>query len=126
LRVALVVAVACLVAVGVAAERRPDPALRQHRVDAELRGLQASLDQLEDRLVVDQARVHFWQEMRARHESVTAIACTSQDHHAQEMAERMEAEAARPGRRVAKVDPAAIDEPVSRARSARGGAGGPR
>jgi hypothetical protein len=60
--------------------------VRRARFDAERRGLEATLDDLGARLLVSQARVRFWDEMRARHESVTAVACTSMEGHAEEMA----------------------------------------
>ena len=41
-----------------------------------------ALDQLEERLLVDQATVRFWREMRGRHESVTAIATVNAERHA--------------------------------------------
>ncbi len=62
--------------------------IRLERLDAQRRALDATFDRLEDRLVADQARVRFWQEMRERHESVSAIACAVQDEHAEEMASR--------------------------------------
>ena len=65
-----------------------DAEVRLARVAAERRNLEATLDGLEDRLIVNQSRVRFWREMRERHESVSAIACASQDEHADEMALR--------------------------------------
>jgi hypothetical protein len=64
----------------------PDREVRIGRLQAERRSLEATFDHLEDRLLVNQARVRFWEEMRDRHESVSAIACASLDAHAQEMA----------------------------------------
>jgi hypothetical protein len=63
-------------------------ALEAHRQRwaAERRGLESTLDALEERLLTDQARVRFWQEMKSRHESVTAVACTSLDQHSAGMA----------------------------------------
>jgi hypothetical protein len=66
-----------------------DAEVRRARLAAERRSLEATLDRLEDRLLVDQARVRFWREMKGRHEGVTAIACASQDQHAAEMAKRL-------------------------------------
>jgi hypothetical protein len=66
----------------------PDAELRRARLDAERRNLEQSLDTLEDRLVANQARVRLWKELRARHESVSAVACASLDQHAEEMARR--------------------------------------
>jgi hypothetical protein len=65
-----------------------DRAVRIERLETERRNLEATFDHLEDRLLVNQARVRFWQEMRERHESVSAIACASLDEHAEEMALR--------------------------------------
>lgn len=65
-----------------------DREIRLERLSAERRALDMTFDHLEDRLVVNQARVRFWQEMRDRHESVSAIACAVQDEHAVEMASR--------------------------------------
>lgn len=76
-----------LMALGVLAACAPrDAGIRRARLVAERRDLEASLDQLEDRLMVNQARVRFWTEMKERHESVTAISCASQDAHAEDMA----------------------------------------
>ncbi len=65
-----------------------DRDIRLQRLAAERRALDATFDRLEDRLVENQARVAFWQEMRDRHESVSAIACAVQDEHAEQMAAR--------------------------------------
>ncbi len=78
------VLVATLLACAACAPR--DAAVRRARLAAERRNLEAELDRLEDRLVETQSRVHFWKEMRARHESVAAIACAGLEEHAQEMA----------------------------------------
>ena len=59
---------------------------RLARVAAQRRNLEASLDRLEDRLLATQSRVRLWRELRERHESVSAVACASQDEHAAEMA----------------------------------------
>lgn len=76
------------VAVCVACAPR-DAGIRRERLAAEHRVLQAALDDLQIRLLADQARVRFWQEMRERHESVAALACSVQEEHAREMAERL-------------------------------------
>ncbi len=65
-----------------------DAELRRQRLAAERQNLEATLDQLEERLLATQARVRFWRELRERHESVSAIACVSQDEHARAMALR--------------------------------------
>jgi hypothetical protein len=63
-----------------------DRDLRLARVAAQGRNLDATLDRLEERMLASQARVRVWRELRVRHESVSAIACASQDEHALEMA----------------------------------------
>lgn len=47
------------------------------------------LDVLQARLLVAGQRVRFWDEMRTRHQSVSAIACTSQEAHAVALAEHL-------------------------------------
>lgn len=64
-------------------------AAQRVRHDEERRALEATLDQLEERLLVNQGRVRLWDELGARHESVSAIACASQEGHAEEMARRL-------------------------------------
>jgi hypothetical protein len=81
----VVLAAAALVATGCAPQ---DAEVRLARVAAEKKNLEATFDRLEDRLLVNQARVRFWREMASRHESVAAIACASQDEHAVAMARR--------------------------------------
>ena len=63
-----------------------DREVRLARVAAEGRNLDASLDRLEERLLATQARVRLWRELRERHESVTGVACASQEEHAAAMA----------------------------------------
>jgi hypothetical protein len=60
--------------------------VQRARLAAERRNLEATLDGLEDRLVVNQGRVRFWREMRDRHESVSAVACASLDRHVEDIA----------------------------------------
>jgi hypothetical protein len=81
---------ALLAAVALAGACGPSRELEVHRarLAAERRELEATFDHLEDRLVVNQARVRFWREMRERHEGVTAIACASLEQHAEEIARR--------------------------------------
>ncbi|MFL5272230.1 MAG: hypothetical protein ACJ79E_09250 [Anaeromyxobacteraceae bacterium] len=73
--------IAVLVLAGCGGERAALEAHRE-RWAAERRSLEDAFDQLEERLLTDQARVHFWNEMRDRHESVSAVACTNLDRHA--------------------------------------------
>jgi hypothetical protein len=80
-----VLVAAALAATGCAPQ---DAEVRLARVAAEKKNLETTFERLEDRLLANQARVRFWREMAARHESVTAIACASQTEHAEEMARR--------------------------------------
>ncbi|BDG03533.1 hypothetical protein [Anaeromyxobacter oryzae] len=109
---------ACLLAVACAPR---DADIRRARVTAERRNLENALDRLEDRLVLNQSRVRFWNEMKERHESVTAIACASMEEHATEMAlkrlrDGSSREVARRSSldraRVASVHPAAAEAPA--------------
>jgi outer membrane murein-binding lipoprotein Lpp len=113
----LAVLLASALATGCGAPR--DRAARLARVSAEGRNLDESLDRLEERLLATQARVRYWREMRERHESVSAVACASQDEHAAEMAIH-----ALPGDRSslhrAKVAAALSDVPKARVRSDAG------
>lgn len=52
---------------------------------AESAALDAQIAAIEERLLAQQARVLFWQEMRTRHESVTAVACENLGEHAAAM-----------------------------------------
>jgi hypothetical protein len=83
--IAFALAAATLAVTGCGGERDALAAKRQ-RWAVERRGLEETLDQLEERMLSDQARVRFWQEMKARHESVTAVACTNLERHAESMA----------------------------------------
>ena len=67
-----------------------DREVRLERLSSENRALLAQLEDLQARLIVDQERVRFWEEMRDRHASVSAIACASQDAHSTGMARSFE------------------------------------
>jgi hypothetical protein len=69
-----------------------DADVRRARLEAERRNLEHTLDTLEDRLLVNQARVRLWKELRDRHESVAAVACASLEQHADDMARRQSAQ----------------------------------
>lgn len=66
-----------------------DREVRLARLAAEQRQLMSQLEDLQARLLVGRERVRFWQEMHERHQSVSAISCTSQETHAVAMAERL-------------------------------------
>lgn len=89
-RVKEVVLAAMLACVACAAAPAGDRDVRLQRIEADHRALMAQLDDLQARLLVDGERVRFWEEMRNRHQSVSAIACTSQEAHAIAMAEYLE------------------------------------
>lgn len=40
-----------------------------------------SLDELEERLLADQARLHLWSELAVRRRQATEVACTNQNNH---------------------------------------------
>jgi hypothetical protein len=83
LLLAIAAAAACTVA------PPADREVRLARLAAEQRQLMDKLEDLQARLLVNRQRVRFWQEMQERHESVSAIACSSQETHAVAMAERL-------------------------------------
>lgn len=66
-----------------------DRAVRLERLAAQRRSLDLTFERLEARFVTTQARVRFWDEIRARHESVSAISCASQEEHAEDMAKHV-------------------------------------
>ncbi len=88
----LVVLAAMVACAACAARPADDREVRRQRLEADHRALVAQLEDLQARLIVDAERVRFWQEMRDRHQSVSAIACTSQEAHAIAMAEYLEHE----------------------------------
>ncbi len=88
--------------------------LRRSRVVAEGRALVEKVDALEERLLADQARVRFWKELRARHESVSAIACTDLSRHAEGMARYAEEQQEKRDARARKNRVAARFVPASR------------
>jgi len=63
-----------------------DRTIRLERLDAQRRGLEASLENLEARLTANQVRVRYWQEVRARHERESLFASASLDEPANELA----------------------------------------
>ena len=67
-----------------------DRQVRLLRLEADQRALLAQLDDLQARLLVDAERVRFWEELRTRHENVSAIACTSQEAQAVAMVENLQ------------------------------------
>jgi hypothetical protein len=116
---AIVVLAVVFVASGLAAcvPTASDREVRLGRLAAEHKQLMDELDVVQARLLVADERVRFWEEMRARHQSVSAIACTSQEAHAVAMAENLLLErrpAARMRARVASVRGAPTSMPARR------------
>ena len=109
---ALVVSAACGPS---AAEERA----RREALAAEGRALEQAADVVEERLLSGEARLAVWNEMVARHQQVSEIACRVGDAHFQDMARLFEeqAEKGRGKRRLRGW--ADASEPV-------GGIGGPR
>jgi hypothetical protein len=79
------VTVFALLALAACGDRTAVEAKRQSLAE-ERRAMDRRLDQLEARLLTDQASVRFWREMRDRHEGVAAVACTNLERHAEGMA----------------------------------------
>lgn len=67
-----------------------DADARRARWAAERQRLEASLDDLQARLLVDRARVRFWTEMKDRHESISAVSCSGLEGHAEDIARLLE------------------------------------
>jgi hypothetical protein len=86
----IVAAVAALVTVAAGAGARhlraeraaALPTVERADVAAELAALAAELDRIEERLLVAQGRIGFWDEMRTRHVDVSAVACENLAEHA--------------------------------------------
>jgi hypothetical protein len=76
-------------AVACAACTPRDAEVRRRRLAVQERALVASLEDLQVRLLVDRAMVAQWKDLADRHQNISAVACTSQEAHATEMAERL-------------------------------------
>lgn len=59
----------------------PEAIARLEAVKAQGREMEASLDDVEERLLGNQASVHLWQEMGRRHRNVSAVACENAAQH---------------------------------------------
>jgi hypothetical protein len=83
--------VAALAAGGIACAKPPaEAAERLARTKQEGAEFGRALDHVEERLLANQAQVHFWQELGRRHQHVSAIACDNVNSHALEMAKNLE------------------------------------
>ncbi|HZA51672.1 MAG TPA: hypothetical protein VE549_13090 [Myxococcaceae bacterium] len=63
---------------------------RLSRLSAQGEDMERAIEDLEERLLGNQARVHLWQEMARRHQRVSAVACENLSGHALEIAKRMD------------------------------------
>jgi hypothetical protein len=88
LAAAAVLCAACTVPVPGVGEGERE--VRLARLASDHRALVDELENLQARLLVNRERVSFWTEMRGKHESVSAIACASQETHAVAIAEHLE------------------------------------
>jgi hypothetical protein len=76
---ALAVAVGALALSAGCAEPPADAEARLAALEAEGQQMDAALDTVEDRLLVNQARMHLWQELGERHKQVSAVHCKHAD-----------------------------------------------
>jgi hypothetical protein len=82
---------AVLAAAGLACDQSPRAAAeRLSGLNARGAELERALEDVEERLVGNQARVHMWEEMGRRHEHVSALACENVSAHVVEMAKRLD------------------------------------
>jgi Skp family chaperone for outer membrane proteins len=72
------------------AQPPPDAEARLAALEAEGKKMDAALDNVEERLLADQARMHLWQELGERHKSVSAIHCKHADANLAAMLEHQE------------------------------------
>lgn len=91
------------------AEPPEDAEARLAELQAEDERMDAALDEVETRLLGNQATMHLWAELGRRHQEVSAIQCRVADEHLMGMAkhyEHMEEKARRmkKARRMASVD----------------------
>ena len=68
----------------------PSAAERLAQMKAQGAELDRALDEVEERLLGNQAQVHLWQEMARRHQQVSAVACDNLTGHAVAMAKRVD------------------------------------
>lgn len=59
----------------------PEAVARLEAVKAQAKSMDAALDEVEERLLGNQAAVHLWQEMGRRHRNVSAVACENAAQH---------------------------------------------
>jgi hypothetical protein len=69
-----------------------DREVRLRRIESQHQALAARLEELQTRLLADQGRVRYWTEMRERHASTSAIACSTLESHALAMAQQLQSD----------------------------------
>lgn len=83
--------------------------MRLARIEADGQALNAAADALETRLLADQSRVALWEELKDRHQHVSALATQNADAHLDAMvryfSQQEERGRAIRHRRVASADP---------------------
>ena len=87
---ALGVAVMALSLSAGCAEPPPDAEARLAALEAEGQQMDAALDNVEERLLGNQARVHLWQELEERHKQVSAMHCKHADGNVEAILEHEE------------------------------------
>jgi hypothetical protein len=81
---------AVLAAAGLACDQSPRAAERLSRLNAQGAEMERALEDVEERLLGNQARVHMWEEMGRRHQHVSALACENVSAHVVEMTKRLD------------------------------------
>jgi len=92
---------------------------RREALAAEGRALERAADVVEERLLAGEVRLAVWNELVARHQQVSEVACRVGDHHFQDMARLFEEQAEKGRGRHRMRGWADASEPA-------GGIGGPR
>ena len=78
-------------------------------LEEQLKRLDAALDRVEERLLASQASVSLWDELRDRHEKVSALTCSNLSAHAQAMEKFMDVQR---GKRLATAKNRLASRPV--------------
>ena len=76
-------------------EPTTEAAERLARVKQEAADLDRVLDDVEERLLGNQAQVHLWQELGRRHQNVSAVACENMSSQVVAMAKNVEVQQVR-------------------------------
>lgn len=95
-------------------EPSPEAVEGLKQVTEEAQATHQALEDLEERLLGNQARVHHWTELAERHRQVSAVACENQNAHADQMValRELQEEKAKRLRRGRFAKPAALESAV--------------